>query len=137
VSRSFKCVVAKSRIVSQVHAKRRTLCRECGRKLISPEGGSQPVWSRSGRELFYLDSEGRLTVVNVQSSSSFVASTPVRLLDRAYMFHSLVHPARTYDVSPDGCRFLMIKEADGPRLVVVLNWAATLKSGEKRFATRN
>ena len=95
------------------------------------------MWSRSGRELFYLDEEGRLTAVNVQSSPSFAASTPVRLLDRAYLFHSVYFPARTYDVSPDGSRFLMIKEADGPRLVVVLNWAATLKGGEKGFATRN
>ena len=89
------------------------------------------MWSRSGRELFYLDAEGRLTAVNVQSSSSFAASTPVRLLDQAYLFHSVYFPARTYDVSPDGSRFLMIKEADGPRLVVVLNWAATLKGSEK------
>ena len=54
------------------------------------------MWSRSGRELFYLDEEGRLaTAVNVQSSPSFVASTPVRLLDRAYLFHSVCHPGRT------------------------------------------
>jgi serine/threonine-protein kinase len=97
------------------------------RSLVSPEGGSQPLWSRSGRELFYLDPDGRLTAVNVQPSPSFAASTPVRLLDRAYLYHSVPFPARTYDVSPDGSRFLMIKEADGPRLVVVLNWAATLK----------
>ena len=108
-----------------------------GRWLISTEGGSQPLWSRSGRELFFLDPDGRLTAVNVQSSPSFAASTPVRLLDQAYLFHSVYFPARTYDVSPDGSRFLMIKEADGPRLVVVLNWAATLKGGEKGPATRD
>ena len=39
--------------------------------------------------------------------------------------------ARTFDVSPDGQRFLMIKEAaaaQAPTMVVVLNWLEELKA---------
>lgn len=99
---------------------------------ISTNGGSEPLWARSGRELFYVGLDGRLMVTRVQTSPSFVASPPARLLNTAYLSHSVVTPGRTYDISPDGSRFLMIKEGDaelgGRQIVVVLNWAAALKN---------
>jgi hypothetical protein len=67
-----------------------------------------------------------LTAVRVQFSPAFVASQPARIFDAVYLFRSVVNPSRTYDVALDGRRFLMIKKAQGPRLVVVVNWAATL-----------
>jgi hypothetical protein len=43
-------------------------------------------------------------------------------------------PGRTYDIAPDGRRFLMLEEADGskdastiPRLIVVQNWTEELR----------
>jgi len=100
------------------------------RWLISTDGGSQPLWSRSGDELFYLGPDGRLMGVRVQTSPSFLASPATRVLNTVYLFHSVVNPGRTYDISPDGKRFLMIKELDGgigPQPVIVMNWAASLK----------
>ena len=47
--------------------------------------GSQPLWSRDGRELFFLGTDGRLMGVSVQTSPAFVASSPKLLLDRAYV----------------------------------------------------
>ena len=95
--------------------------------------GSQPLWSRDGRELFFLGTDGRLMGVSVQTSPSFVASSPKLLLDRAYVWNVVGAPAQTYDVSLDGRRFLMIKPvenapgSDVPQLVAVLNWHEELR----------
>jgi serine/threonine protein kinase len=91
-------------------------------------------WARppAGRELFFIDDEGVLTAVSVDAGTAFAFGKPRRVLNRASF-----NPAfgRTYDVSRDGQRFLMIKdEAAGaltPNLstvVVVLNWFAELKA---------
>ena len=97
---------------------------------MSPDGGSRPRWARNGRELFYLDRENKLTAVPVQTSGpALVHGSPVRVLDTAYARGS--GSSRTYDVSPDGQRFLMIKEdltaAKPAGLMVVLNWHEELK----------
>lgn len=51
---------------------------EGGITSISTDGGSQPVWARNGKELFYR-SEGRVMVVSLQTEPTFQAETP-RLL---------------------------------------------------------
>src|SRR5207249_3248871 len=70
-----------------------------GRWQVSTSGGRQPVWSRDGRELFFLDREGFLTAVSVGSSAGFAASSPRRLLQNRYPSPGF---NRAYDVSPDG-----------------------------------
>src|SRR5262249_55721920 len=95
----------------------------------------RPVWARSARELFYLDARGRLMSVPVQIGASFSAGTPVLLLRDPI---DVTGPpgttgGRTYAVSRDGRRFLIIKNAErrepqaGPELMVVLNWDEELK----------
>jgi hypothetical protein len=62
--------------------------------------------------------------------------TPVQLFEgSSFLFTAgLTMNARTYDVSPDGRRFLMIKNADAPsssasaRIVLVQNWFEELKA---------
>ncbi|MBI3048677.1 MAG: hypothetical protein HYY76_10255 [Acidobacteria bacterium] len=101
---------------------------QTGRWQVSTTGGRHPVWSRSGRELFYIDLEGRLTSVAIETTARFRAATPQTILERSY-FEPI--GVRAYDVSRDGRRFLMIKEADsstsGPQVIVVLNWTEELK----------
>jgi Tol biopolymer transport system component len=97
---------------------------------VSTDGGSRPLWRRNGRELFYLDRENKLTAVPVQTSGrALVHGSPLRVLDTAYARAS--DNSRPYDVSPDGQRFLMIKEdltaAKPAGLTVVLNWHEELK----------
>jgi serine/threonine-protein kinase len=93
---------------------------------ISTEGGAEPVWAPSGRELFYR-SENRLMVADVQLVPAFSARAPRLLFEGEYKT-SL--PAN-FDVSPDGRRFIMIKPAATAdarsRLVVVQNWTEELK----------
>ena len=98
---------------------------------ISTGGGTKPVWARSGRELFYFDGSNSMTVVPVQTTPTFTYGNPTRLFDGRYFSGP---PGRTYDVSPDGTRFLMIKDGDTANpnvtpasMVIVLNWSEELK----------
>jgi hypothetical protein len=82
---------------------------DSGRWQISTEGGTRPAWARSSRELFYLDASNTLTAVPVQTSgSTFRAGKPAKVFDAKY---SMPFPPRHYDVSPDGQRFLMLKDS--------------------------
>jgi len=101
---------------------------DAGHWTISPSGGTRPLWARSGTELFYLDGAGAMTRVPIQTTPTFSAGTPTKLFDTRY-FSAAV--GRSYDVSPDGQRFLMIKTAgteQAPTMVVVLNWIEELKA---------
>jgi serine/threonine-protein kinase len=97
---------------------------------ISAAGGRQPVWSRNGRELFYRDFSGALMAVPVAAGPGFVPRRPVRLFEgTGYLGAGGQGGGRTYDVSPDGNRFLMVRTEDqaSTPLVVVLNWFEELK----------
>jgi Tol biopolymer transport system component len=109
------------------------------RAQISTTGGTRPAWAKNGRELFYVDRDGFLTSVAVNSASgaAFVAGTPQRVLNAKYYSGSSILglDLRAYDVAADGQRFLMIKEteptdrsAESPPMVVVLNWSGELRS---------
>ena len=110
-----------------------------GRSQISTAGGTRAAWSRNGRELFYLDGEGMLTSVAVPAApgSTFSPGPPVKILNKSYHAGASILglDLRAYDVSPDGQRFLMIKEPDSApptspaavNIVVVLNWIEELK----------
>ena len=77
---------------------------DSGRWPISPSGGTRPAWARNGRELFYLDGNGLLTSVAVQTTATtFSASTPIRILDTPYYAGSTTRgfDLRAYDVSAD------------------------------------
>jgi serine/threonine-protein kinase len=98
-----------------------------GRWQISPDGGGEPLWSRDGRELFFIH-DGELMTVPVQPSDVFQWSKPAPVFNVA-RFQS---NGRRYDVSPDGRRFLLIKSnADDDLasvgMVVVVNWLEELK----------
>ena len=101
-----------------------------GNWTISPSGGTRPLWARNGTELFYLDSAGAMTRVPVQTAPTFSAGTATTLFKTRYVVPGVV-VGRGYDVSPDGQRFLMIKQAgtaQAPTMVVVLNWLEELKA---------
>ena len=98
---------------------------------MSIGGGQQPHWSRDGAELFYVTLEGTLVSVPVKSGPAWNAGTPAPVI-AADSYKGSGTTARTYDVAPDGKRFLLIKEADDrqappPGIVVVSNWFEELK----------
>ena len=103
-----------------------------GQWLVSTAGGRQPLWARSGKELFYVGSDGALLRVSVEGSgATWNAGTPMKLLEGRY--YAGTGSGRAYDVSPDGQRFLMIKAprtdagAAPPALIVVQHWDEELK----------
>jgi eukaryotic-like serine/threonine-protein kinase len=111
---------------------------ESGRWQVSTEGGTRPAWSRKGDELFYLDGNDQLTAVRFQASdTTFIPGKPARVLNAKYVAGSTTrgYDLRSYDVSADGQRFLMLKETAGastsaplPTMIVVVNWIEELKS---------
>ncbi len=102
---------------------------EQGRWQVSTGGGTRPLWARSGRELFYLAPDGKLMAVPIRPGPGFTRGNAAVVVDRAYF--AGVGLGRSYDVSPDGTRFLMIKDAAAAtaatQLVVVLNFFEELK----------
>jgi Tol biopolymer transport system component len=104
-----------------------------GRWQVSMNGGTGPLWARSGNEIFYLSRENALMSVAVQPGmTTLSAGTPTKLLEAKY-----ASPGEfgSYDVSSDGRRFLMMKETDvfestaAPAdMIVVLNWFEEIKA---------
>jgi hypothetical protein len=89
------------------------------------------VWARNGQELFYLGPERALVAVPIRTSPTFTYGNPTTLFKNPLLY--VVPPVRTYDASPDGRRFLMVKEAPATdrnatpaNMVVVLNWQEEL-----------
>jgi serine/threonine-protein kinase len=102
-----------------------------GQWQVSTGGGRLALWSRNGQELFYVSPDGTLMAVRVETASPWRSSTPARILQGQYFF-GIAGTGRTYDIAPDGKRFLMIKEGGGTEaapqnLVVVQNWFEELK----------
>ena len=100
---------------------------------ISTSGGTRPVWAHNGRELFFLGVDGTLMGVPVEATATmWDAGTPIKLLESHY-YTGGGNPNRSYDVSPDGQRFLMIKAASAdpttvpPNIIVVLHFDEELK----------
>lgn len=82
---------------------------------ISTSGGNSPRWSRSATELFFRSRAGFM-VASLRTSPNVMAERITTLFDdRAYMSGS-----GSYDVHPDGQRFLMIAGEREPALVVVV-----------------
>jgi len=94
-----------------------------GTAQVSTEGGSEPVWSRDGRELFYRSGDA-VMAVPVSTDAAFAAGLPRRLF--ADRYERTGTGTGGYDVSLDGRRFLMIEPAEPElpvaQISVVLGW---------------
>ena len=94
--------------------------------LVSTDGGTHPRWNPSGKELFYRNGDNMMAVA-VSTNPEMTLSKPQLLFARRYSFGTNITLAN-FDVSPDGQRFLMVKDDPGAaRLNVVLNWTEELK----------
>jgi serine/threonine-protein kinase len=81
-----------------------------GRWQISTEGGTEPMWARNGRELFYRNGD-KMMATDVVGKPVFAAAKPKLLFEGQY--ETAIFPfERDYDVSPDGQRFLIIKASE-------------------------
>jgi Tol biopolymer transport system component len=99
-----------------------------GKWQVSTSGGSDPLWSLDGRELFYRNGDS-VMVVAVQTETTFKPGKIEALFNGKY--------DSSWDISHDGKRFLMIKPpastgaaatAAGPhKIVIVVNWFQELR----------
>ena len=102
---------------------------DTGRWQISTTGGTKPVWSRNGKELFFVSLDGQLMAVAVETAKdlTYGRQTPLFKTNPYYVGQGpTILNGRTYDVAPDG-RFLLIKEppttvSTAPTIVVVEHW---------------
>ena len=92
---------------------------------VSNGGGTEPVWARDGRRLFYR-SPTHMMSVDVTLGSSLELSAPAQVFEDS--FHTLGDAHSYYDVAPDG-RFVMLESGvETQRFVnVVVNWSEELE----------
>jgi serine/threonine protein kinase/Tol biopolymer transport system component len=109
------------------------------RHQISYGGGRTPVWDPNGHDLYFVNRTS-IMAATVQLTPTFSTGKPIKLFDAPFILldgrfiGTGTH--RTFDVSPDGQRFLMIRqnaatgEHDAPpaSMVVVQNWVEELKA---------
>jgi hypothetical protein len=101
---------------------------------VSPNGGIEPIWSRNGRELYYVANQTRqMMSVAIHAGAEFRFSPPVALFSTAAMLLGPQPPS--YDVGADG-RFLMIEgggrqPAGSHPLTVIVNWAEAISRGAR------
>jgi hypothetical protein len=98
-----------------------------GKWQVSAAGGDWPRWRRDGKEIFYLGPDNKLTAATVNGQGSPFEVGPVRQL---FDTRAMLNHRSTYDVSPDGQRFLvntLAEEAIPAPITLVVNWPALLK----------
>jgi Tol biopolymer transport system component len=96
------------------------------KKPVSTDGGWAPVWSRDGRELFYIAGTWMMTAA-VRNDVPIAFDRPARLFDGV----EFTGGATPFSVAPDG-RFFFIGEAEPTdshrnQLTLVLNWMDEMK----------
>ncbi len=98
------------------------------RKRISSQGGFQPIWRRDGGELFYLSPTDEIMSVAVNRSGAQLEFGVPKVLFKTRTLAG-GHILGSYDVAPDGQRFLigeLAGEATNANPMVILNWTGTL-----------
>jgi serine/threonine-protein kinase len=100
---------------------------------VSTHGGTGPLWSPRGGELFYRDEAGNMVAVEVQTAPAFALGRSTALFSAARFVSD--EQRREYAVAPDARRFLMVRPlpASPPdKVTVVENWFEELKPKRKQ-----
>ncbi|MCL6650116.1 MAG: hypothetical protein K6U89_17525, partial [Chloroflexi bacterium] len=103
-----------------------------GKYQISINGGSEPQWAHSGRELFYINGLNQLTAATVATSPSFAVTRQQALFEVTLFSRDQTH--HHYAVGPGDQRFLMVQlgRFGSGDLVLVQNWTEQLKARLRR-----
>jgi eukaryotic-like serine/threonine-protein kinase len=95
---------------------------------VSSGGGTEPIWSRDGHELFYRQSN-KLIAATILTSPQLAVGTRRMLFEHAFVTDG---NHTNYDVSPDGKSFVFLQEPqDQAQLFVVLNWDKELQADRR------
>ena len=93
-----------------------------GQVQISTRGGTRPHWSNDGREIVYVDADGDLIALNVDTRAGFKTGAPRRLFR--------IGSRSVWDAAGDHSRFLVtVRGPDvvDPPLKVVTHWIETTR----------
>jgi len=97
-----------------------------GRALrISPEGGTEPLWGASGRRIYFRKGNGVFALDILRTDPDFAVSKPRLLFEQAGYVSTT--PTRSYDMTRDEQRFLMIKREERKpqpvtEMILIQNW---------------
>jgi len=97
---------------------------------VSTAGGTVPRWSRRGDEIFFLDPQSNMISARVTTVPTFGLQGQTRLFSASEYVRAAIS-RRSYDVSADGQRFLMVQRASNAataRIVVVENWFEEMRA---------
>ena len=101
---------------------------EGGKWMVSRGGGVQPRWNRNGKELFYISPDSKMMSVEVSTHPAFQTGVPQSLFLTDLVDTGIRSGPMSWDVAPDGNRFLIISDSSThSSLTVALNWQAGLK----------
>ena len=92
------------------------------RTQVTSSGGTQPRWSRDGKELFYVENDTLITL-KVTTAPEFSMGAATRLFSSPNLVRPW--PVPSYDVSAGGRRFVLIEpvgDAKPPVIRVAQNW---------------
>jgi Tol biopolymer transport system component len=94
-------------------------------KQVSMAGGVQPRWRGDGKELFFIDPQGKMMSASVERGSPPKIGMPRKLFDTGLVPDPTVNQ---YAVTEDGLKFLVLEPRKGflETYSVVLNWRANL-----------
>jgi Tol biopolymer transport system component len=102
---------------------------------ISTEGGNQAVWSADSRRVFYRSGSAFMVADVATSGSSLSVVARRKLFEGSYYGADPTATSATYDVSPDGHRFL-VGRALGDASEEIVVWAGWLNELESQLGSR-
>jgi serine/threonine-protein kinase len=101
-------------------------------KRVSASGGAEPVWSPKGDEIFYRSLDGKkLYSVSFKAKPILDLGAERMVLDKLSLPPFDIVGGCSYDIDPDGRRFIMVlgdeSYSAARTLVIVQNWLEELK----------
>jgi Tol biopolymer transport system component/tRNA A-37 threonylcarbamoyl transferase component Bud32 len=96
--------------------------------LVSLDGGTEPVWSHDGRELFYWETkqgDPYLVAASIVTTPALAVAGRKRLFPIGDIVGT--NPHANYDLSPDGKTFVMVRRSPAARIMVIQNLPALVR----------
>jgi len=110
----------------------RSLAGDGDQVKVSLSGGTEPMWSPAGPELFYRAPSKTgvdLTAATLRLGPDVAVTDRRRLFDASDIVSSSPHA--NYDVSPDGRTFAMVRQNPATRIIVLQNMPALFRQLER------
>jgi serine/threonine-protein kinase len=103
------------------------------RVVVSVGGGTEPVWSPTGSELFYRNGDALFAVL-IRTEPRIDADRPRALFTGSYVPSPTETGLPNYDVFPDGRTFVMVRSAvtSEMHVRVIQNWFTQLATADQR-----